>query len=47
MKAERAVEHVVRTRGRNSNEYFKILREYQSMLHRAIRHSDASEQMAS
>ncbi len=43
MKAEQAVEHVVRTRGRNSSEYFRILREYQALLHKAIRHSELAE----
>jgi hypothetical protein len=42
MKAERAVEHVVRTRGRNSNEYFRILREYQALLHKAMQHGEAA-----
>ena len=40
LKAEQAVEAVVRTRGRNSNEYIRALREYQVLVHKALQHQE-------
>lgn len=47
LKAERAVEYVVRTRGRNSTEYFRVLREYQTLLHKAVQHHELAGPLAS
>lgn len=47
LKAEQAVEHVVRMRGKKSNEYMRVLREYQSLVHKALQHGELSNQIAS
>ena len=46
MKAEKAVEYVVRTRGRNSKEYIRTLHEYQVLVHRAVEHSGVQRTIA-
>jgi hypothetical protein len=39
-KAEQAIDQIVRTRGRNSREYDRAVREYQSILARALAHQE-------
>jgi membrane-bound ClpP family serine protease len=40
-KLEQTIEHVARTRGRNTNEYDRAVREYQRMLARELEAMEA------
>ncbi|MCY3017986.1 MAG: hypothetical protein NTW87_03005 [Planctomycetota bacterium] len=47
IRAEQAVERVVRTRGKLSQEYMRALREYQALIHKAAQADEPERQAAS